>query len=383
MRLRSEIIKITGIFLLWRLVLVMVMFLAIRYVPLGYQDRFLGGGWQNYILFPEIFSWANFDGEHYLSIAIFGYKGLEQAFFPVYPSLISLFASPFSFDLFSSLLFSTLGGLFISNLCFLISLIILWDLIRIDFPQKIAYWTILVLLVFPTSFYFVSVYSESIFLLFVLASFYFARKQKWLLAGLLGMIASSTRIFGILLLPALLLEVWQQKIPLRKALWICLIPIGLLGYMLYQWHTIGDPLAFYRLQKLVGEQHQSGITLLPQVYFRYIKMLLTVDISNPIYSTILLEFITGIFFFILPIYGLFKKIRLSYIFFALAGFLIPSIQGSFSSVPRYIIVFFPSFLAIAIYLNSKSFLFKITLVCLLFCWLILETILFLRGYWVA
>ena len=137
------------------------------------------------------------------------------------------------------------------------------------------------------------------------------------------------------------------------------------------------------MQKVVGEQHQSGVILLPQVYFRYLKILITADVGNPIYQTIILEFFTGLLFFMLPIYGYFKKIRLSYLFYALISFLIPTIQGSFSSVPRYAIVLFPSFLILALILDKSPNFIKLILYFILIICLGLETALFLRGYWVA
>lgn len=153
--------------------------------------------------------------------------------------------------------------------------------------------------------------------------------------------------------------------------------------MWYLNHTVGDPLAFYHLQKLVGEQHQSGIITLPQVYFRYIKMLTITDFRNPIFQTILLEFFVGLVFFVLPVYGYLKKIRLSYLTFAMLAFLAPTIQGSFSSSPRYVISLFPSFLAAALWINSFPKLIKISVLILSFLVFILETALFLRGYWIA
>jgi len=382
-KISKDVALVLGLFLSWRILLIIISFIAINFVPLGFTDRFLGGGPQNYSLIPHLFSWANFDGEHYLSIAIFGYKGLEQAFFPVYPSLIHLFITPFVSTYFSSLMLGTLVGLMVSNIALLASLLLLFKLVRLDFSKKIAYLTLISLLVFPTSFYLGAVYSEALFLLFAVGSFYAARKQKWLLAAVLGGVASATRIFGILLLPSLIIEAWQQKAGRKQYLWLSLIPLGLLGYMGYQWVMVGDPIAFYRLQKIVGEQHQSGITLYPQVMYRYIRMLLTVQLTNPIYSTLVLEFIVGIIFMAFPIYGYYKKIRPSYLFFALAGFLAPSIQGSLSSVPRYILVFFPSFIAIAIFLDSLPKWVKIGLLLSSFGWLSVETALFLRGYWVS
>lgn len=387
LRLSGETKKLLFLFLSWRILLIAVAVFAIKFIPLAHEDRFLGGGPVNYKLLPHFFSWANFDGEHYLSISIFGYKGLEQAFFPFYPMITSFFAKPY-FQTLTPLIGSTLVGLFVSNISFIFALIALFELIKIDFSKKMAFITIILLLIFPTSFYFGSLYSESLFLLLSVLSFYFARKGKWSFASIFGFLSSATRIFGILLLPALLIEAYQQKVGFKKIFWLLLIPLGLGVYMLYQYQTIRDPLAFYHLQKIVGEQHQSGFTLLPQVYFRYIKMILTVDKLSPIYQTIWLEFLVGLSFFILPIYGYFKKIgskriRMSYLFYAISGFLLPSIQGSFSSVPRYVIVFFPSFLALAIFWNGLPRLFKTFFILLSSFVLIIETALFLRGYWIA
>src|SRR3989344_5208665 len=269
---RSSIFKILLLFCAWRVALVIVLFVAIKFIPLGFSDRFLGGGPINYGVSTHLFSWANFDGEHYLSIAMFGYKHLEQAFFPVFPMLISFFSRPNLADINLSLVNSTITGLIISNSSFLLALVFLWELVRIDFSKKIAYLTIFLLVVLP---------------------FYSARKGHWFAAGVFGLIACATRVFGIFLLPALLFEAWQQKVKLSKIFWIFLCPLGLLIYMGYLKSTVGDPLAFYNYQVLVGEQHQRGIITLPQIYFRYIKMFLTTSIQNPIFQTVLLEFATG------------------------------------------------------------------------------------------
>lgn len=381
-KLSTPVIKICLIFFSWRLLLILISVFAIKFVPLGNTDRFLGGGPINYTLAPHFFSWANFDGEHYLSIAIFGYKGLEQVFFPVYPMLISLFAKPFSQGLLSSLINSTIVGLIISNGLFLLALLYLYDLIRLDFSKKISILVISLIIIFPTSFYFGAVYNESLFLLLSVLSFLSARKGNWFLAGIFGAIASATRLFGIFLFPALIIEAFLQR-NFRQSLWIVLIPLGLGLYMYYQQLTVGDALAFYHLQDLVGEQRQSTLVLLPQVYFRYLKMLSTVSTNSPIYQTVLLEFVVGILFFILPIYGYFKKIRPSYIFYAFISFIITTVQGSFSSVPRYVLVFFPSFIVLALLFNRLPIFLRVVLLLVSLLLLIVESSLFLRGYWVA
>ena len=376
--LKSEIKLILLLFISWKTALFIIAFIAISYIPLAGKN-FLGGGIEKYLSNPFLFAWANFDGEHYLSISQIGYRGLEQAFFPIYPMLMNILSKPFGGSIENPILM----GLFISNIAFVLAMYFLYKLIKLDFPKEIAILTILLMLVFPTSFYFGAVYSESLFLLLSVLSFYFARKDRWVIASLFGIAASATRIFGMLLLGALFLEAWQRKISLRKYFWIIFIPAGLIIYMFYQWVTVSDPLAFYHLQKIVGPQHESGITLMPQVYLRYIKMLFSVDIANPIFQTIVLEFFVGILFFFLPIYGYFRKVRLSYLFFALTGFLLPTVQGSLSSVPRYVIVFFPSFLCLAILIKRLPLPLKAIIMLLSSVWLIAEATLFLRGYWVA
>lgn len=382
-QIRRDFLNILGLLLVWRISLIFFLIFALQLIPLKDGLNFLGGTFRNYSISPEVFSWANFDGEHYLSIAYYGYRNNQQAFFPIYPILINLISTPFQSDFFSSLLSSTLVGILISNISIFIAIILLWELIRNDYSKKIAYLSVMSLIFFPTSFYFGSVYTESLFFLFCVGSFYFARKKKWFLASLLGGLASGTRVFGVLLFPALILEAWQQKTSLRKLAYQFIIPLGFSVYIIYLWTTVGDPFAFYNLQTLVGEQHQTGIVLLPQVYFRYLKMIFTLDFSNPIYFTIFIEFIVGILFFILPIYGYFKKLRYSYTFFALSSFILPTIQGSFSSMPRYVLVLFPSFIALGLLLHELPRLTKVIILVLSYLVLATAAMLFFRGYWIA
>ena len=83
------------IFVIWKAILLLSILFANKLLPLAGRN-FLGGGYNNYISNPTFWGWANFDGEHYLSIANIGYKGLEQAFFPIYPILINFFSKAFT-----------------------------------------------------------------------------------------------------------------------------------------------------------------------------------------------------------------------------------------------------------------------------------------------
>jgi hypothetical protein len=152
--------------------------------------------------------------------------------------------------------------------------------------------------------------------------------------------------------------------------------------MAYLQSSVGDAIAFYTLQLIVGEQRQRGIVLIPQVIYRYVKILVTSDLT-PLYTTVILELTTGILFFFLPIIGFFKKIRLSYLFFAFFGYFLTTIQGSFSSIPRYVLVLFPSFIILALMIKTlpKPVIYLLGVISFLL--LLIETAFFVRGYWVA
>lgn len=373
---------ILGSFVIWRSLLFVFLFLGLAFLPL--QRNFLGGEIANYQSAPWYWAWANFDGQHYLSIAQkAGYGFGQQAFFPLFPLLIKFFGGTFGGSLGSL----SLAGLIISNVAFVVALIGLYKLLRLDFPQRITRLTVILLLVFPVSFYFGSVYTESLFLALVVWAFFFAKKNKWMLACVLGGLAAATRVIGVLLLPILFIELLQKtrtKILDIRYLYLLLIPLGLIAYMYYLSQTYGDPLLFLRALPGFGEQRSATPIVLPQVFYRYIfKILPAVNYSYiPTAFTTLLEFLLGGGFLILVVLA-FKKLSLSYSLFLALGYLVPTLSGSFSSLPRYCLVLFPAFIMGAIYLDNAPRIIKLTVLSIFAVGLCVATALFVRGYWVS
>lgn len=381
--LTSEVKLIVLLFLAWRISLLIFAFLGVVLLPLRNLD-FFGGSIDNYAINPLLWGWANFDGDYYLKIAIYGYQSLTHSFFPLYPLLAKYLAMPFGAEVSNIVT----AGLIISNLSFLLSLFIFWKLIKIDYPEKTALLSLALLLAFPTSFYFGAMYTESLFLLLVLGAFYAARKKMWFFAGVLGMLASATRVVGVLLLPALLIE-WFQNKKSQKArgsifglLFLFLVPMGLAAYMLFLQKTTGNSLAFYNELSYFGEQRSGQLVPLYQVFWRYIKMLPEVRFSDPLYFTIVIEALVGVITPALLTWGYIKRIRLSYLVFAGLAYLLPTLTGSFSSMPRYVLVMFPVFIILSTLISKKV---KLTLlISIIFMVLLaIETMLFIRGYWVA
>lgn len=188
--------------------------------------------------------WSRWDSEWYLLIADHGYdsydyfqkfgggKYLKQdivKFFPGYPLLIRLF----DFVIGNS----AVSGFLISNLAALLFLFYLYRLANILFEEQSAFRACIFAVVFPTSFFLSAVYSESFFLAAMTAAFYYLEDRRLLPACIAAAVASTTRVQGVLALPALLWLAWvrfpEQKWKAASLLGVSLVvPI-----LLFFWYV--------------------------------------------------------------------------------------------------------------------------------------------------
>jgi len=369
----SSIIKFTLLaFIIWQVIIGIIIFLGAKYFSTSNQYLYT----EKQVVNPSwLWNRANFDGIHYLDIARKGYGIYQQAFFPLYPKLIA-FLTPFFGNR------NLLAGWFLSLIAFYFSLFFFYKLIRLDFKDSVAKRTIVYLLIFPTAFFFSMVYTESLFFLFIIASFYFARTKHWWLAGIFGALASATRLPGIFLFPALLVEWWQQKKLASSFLPILLVPLGLVYYMRYLAINFGDSLMFIHVQKFFGAGRSADrIILLYQVFWRYFKMLVTVEKSTLTYFAVIMEFLAAASFLILIIFTYLKR-WYSYLIFMVLAYITPTLTGTFLSLPRFVLVLFPGFILLSLWSEKYRWL-KILYPLLAIPLLIFCLILFTRGFWVA
>ena len=388
----SSIIKFTLLaFITWQVAIGIIIFLGAKYFSTSNQYLYT----EKQIINPSwLWSRANFDGIHYLDIARKGYGIYQQAFFPLYPKLIA-FLTPF----FGSR--NLLAGWFLSLITFYFAILLFYKLIKLDFKDSVVKRTILYLLIFPTAFFFSMVYTESLFFLFIIGSFYFARTKHWWLAGILGGLASATRLPGVFLFPALLVEWWQQR-EIKKSLrpelraraklenknWgisllpIFLIPLGLLFYMRFLAINFGDSLMFIHVQKFFGAGRSADrIILLYQVFWRYFKMLVTVEKSTLTYFVVVMEFLAAASFLILIIFTYLKR-WYSYLIFMVLAYITPTLTGTFLSLPRFVLVLFPGFILLSLW-SEKYRWIKILYPLIAIPLFVFCLILFTRGFWVA
>ncbi len=184
--------------------------------------------------------WQRFDTLWYVRIAAQGYAPDDPStvYFPLYPLL-------------TRLLGTALGGnylvaaLVISNLSYVGVLYCLYKLTERWFGKGSARRSSLYLAIFPTAFFFLAAYTESLFLLLTLVAFLCAHEKRWWLAGLVGFLASLTRLQGVVLL-APLLYLYLRDRGLRPSglgpdlLGVVIVPVGALLFMAYQHLILGS-----------------------------------------------------------------------------------------------------------------------------------------------
>lgn len=195
-------------------------------------------GWHNVFT-----AWERFDALWYLRIADAGYRAGDgsAAFFPLYP-------------LFTRFVSVILGGrpfaasLLVSNAALLAALTLLYDLTRAEISDAAARTTVVLLCVFPTSFFLFAPYSESLFLLLAVAALWAARRDRWWLAAAAGFGAALTRNIGVVVALALLAEAIQRRAEgdrrfLRGLAAVAATGAGTLAYLLFWQVKAGDWLA--------------------------------------------------------------------------------------------------------------------------------------------
>lgn len=394
----GKVKSILKTFLLWRTLLFIPLILASSLLVYrsGYDYTNIFHYTKPYfpVESPLLFPWANFDGVHYLAIAARGYI-TEARFFPLFPLVIGFFAKIFGGgEPFSSSYF--FSGLFFSNISFLFALFYFYKLLRLDYSDKVSFSSIVFLLVFPTSFFFASIYTEGVFFLFLVLSFYWARKGSFLKSSIAAALLSSTRLVGILILPALFYEYIDQqkgegfleKLKLlslvktvKEVLPFLLIPVGLVAFSYFNLKMWGDPLYFIKAHgELANARSVSSVILLPQTVYRYFKILVTIPISQYEWFLAAIEIGSVVFALSLLFIAWKKRVRGSYLVFSLLSLLIPASSGTFSGMPRYVLILFPVFIALSM-IKSKTLRTAYVVISSVLLFALL--MLFSRGFFVA
>jgi hypothetical protein len=138
--------------------------------------------------------WYRWDTGWYLQIAAFGYipGSGNIAFMPLYSWLIHGLAILTGNYLLSALI--------IANLAALAVFFLLYEAANLEgLNSRTSMTVVMFFALFPTAFFLFAAYTESLFLALVLGFWLAARRKAWLLAGLLGGLATLCRVQGVIL----------------------------------------------------------------------------------------------------------------------------------------------------------------------------------------
>ena len=339
--------------------------------------------------------WAHWDGVWFLRIATNGYADPHSpAFFPLYPLAVRGVGWLFGGD-------SELGGILLSLVVFAGCCALLFALVNADLGPRVALLSVAYLALFPTSFFFQAIYSEGLFLLLTLACFLFARDGRWWLAGLAGFLAALTRSAGVLLVVPMLLYYFERRDwrPARTdvhILAVLLVPAGLAAWMACLWHRTGDPLAFSHVQRDWGRAFSAA----PLVVWdgvleavRGARQLLwpAPGSGHPVPSAYFppTANVLGLPFLLFALGTLVAGVRrlpVAYTGYAVVSLLFyfsfPALGVPLLSLPRFIVVVFPLFVALAAVSQRRPWL-QAAIIAMFVLGLVLLTARFAAFEWVA
>ncbi|NDJ59557.1 MAG: hypothetical protein GYB67_00440 [Chloroflexi bacterium] len=227
--------------------------------------------------------WRRWDAVHYLNLAYNGYRpgfaGIDVLGVPAAPEVYTGYwgfrsddPGPTVFGLLTPLGIRAfdlitpgpldLGAVVFETLAFGLALTMLFRVVVVYYRDPgLAPWSVAVLALLPLSFFFAAPMSESIYLALVLALFYYAARDRWLIASICGFLATLARSQGVLLTPItglLLLEAYWH---LRRD-WLYY------GLVLF---ARGWPIAIISLGFMVFEVYRSSLDLpsVSRVYSEY------------------------------------------------------------------------------------------------------------------
>jgi Gpi18-like mannosyltransferase len=327
-----------------------LLYLILSYVVFLFNNKLRQP--QHSVIGSLIETWHRWDTGHFITIATRGYiDWWRTAFFPLYPLLIHVVNMVISN--------AVLAGLIVSNLTGLGALVVFYRLVDADFGEDLAYRSVLYYALFPMGFFLAAAYSESLFMLLTLSSFYAMRRGHWWLAGLAGLFASLTRAAAVpLLVPFAYEYLRQHHFRLRalslNVLGLLGIPLGIALFSLYCFFTFHDPLAFSHAEAVWDRKLAP-----PWMVFTSTFSTLWHSHSHLNFTTIhdvidlsLLCLVLALVF--LGFYGPWR-FRLSELSYALYGavaylfFLLVPAVGNYPtmSLPRYALAVFPAFVTLA------------------------------------
>lgn len=317
------------------------------------------------------------DAVRYLQIAREGYvtegaDAINLVFYPLYPLLMRVLS-------LSGVWSMALTGMIISRLALMGAAVCLWELVKMDADEKAAFFSVLLMAVYPFSMFTVGVYTESLFLLLTISCMLMIRKDRMALAGVLGCLAALTRVQGMLLIFPAVYRVVSGRLgnEKRKIRWtdlcILLIPMGFVVYLAINASLHGNAFQFLIYEE--GEPwYQTSKWLGENIALQYRQVQEFKGLEWVIYIPQIVLYFAALAVLFL---GIRNKVRMEYILYGAVYLGFTYLSGWMISGGRYMLCCFPCFIVLG---QLKKDNVRIGLTALSAGVFVIYSLMFLMGY---
>ncbi|HVM59978.1 MAG TPA: mannosyltransferase family protein [Verrucomicrobiae bacterium] len=355
-------------FILSRLFLVAVAGLSLWLLPKG--EFFTQPG--------TILNWLNhWDTGWYLNIAQHGYqyvpgKQCSAVFFPLYPVLVGWLTCGGAID-------ARMAGYLLSNGSLFFGIVVLWKLTVIEMKdERCARRVVQLLLLNPVTVFYSSIYTESLYLLCLVGTLYFARTERWLLAAACAYAVALTRMIGLLLVIPLVCEyvlqnrhnlTWRKPDAWRALVCFAAPALGFLTYVAYLDRKFGEPLAFLKAEQAWGRKLVWPWK--PFLHLGWYDRPYTIWFVGTAIIAVVLLFLAARW-----------RLRPTYLLILVIFTTICLCSNRLESLPRYFSVLFPFYFVLA-QMTKKWPRLTTPLFVVFVVSQAMATILFVNGYWMT
>ncbi len=359
-----------------RLGLILFAYAGLTLVPVhGSAQRLPGNLFIN--------GWLNWDAGWYAQVAEHGYTNVPQpgtqsrdtAFGPLYPLLVRG-AGKLLGDVYT-------GGFVVSNVCFIAAAGLLYRLVESRWGADVAQRSLVLLCVFPFSYVYTAMYTESPFILCALGAFWFGERRKWLPASIFAGAAWSTRQAGAASAATLIvMYLHDANWNIRNIRWnaasLLLSFAGIGSYIVYLWIRFDEPLMFYKSQQAAiwSDIHTFAAAKNVLSLWTHSSYNLIASGNVPLIQTMHLLMVAAAV--VLCAIG-WRRLPLHYSLWASLVVLISLYR--WACFGRQFATVFPAFVVLALLLRDRRLYHG--LVYLFTLWLAMLTFLFTHGLWVA
>ncbi|HEU4746663.1 MAG TPA: hypothetical protein VFS61_15590, partial [Anaerolineales bacterium] len=321
----------------------------------GYQEG------QKYLIEPFMNNQVAWDSEYYLAIAVGGYDDpatdlvgppsnqvtLSYSFLPFYPLLMRLFAIPLGLLGLNPIATATLAGVVVSAMGALGGMLALYDLTRDSLGEEGALRSAFYLIVFPTGFFLVQVYTEGAFVGLAFGCLAMLYRKNWLMAAILASCTVLTRAVGVIIFIPMFVnwlrtgdwmnfdlewrQLFNQGIPRRSLGRALLVFAPLITFLVWKFSYYGIAFDFVELQYF-----GSTFMNLGRAFFVWVEAWQSIFLGIPPRAA---NYILIFLLFVLGLIACFRTIRAypEAAWFSLAVILISIGSGPPSGIHRYIL----------------------------------------------